>query len=131
MKLKQYPIKRIIGLLFLLTAPAILGAFSDDIYSDNTICPSKRWLDITCPGCGLTKSIYALTQGDIVLSLNYNILGLLFVLMAISLLIITIIDLFFNKYYYHKIVDNTTLWQSLTILYIIYFLITQAAEHFA
>lgn len=31
-------------------------------------CPSKKWLAIDCPGCGLQRSLLALLKGDMVLS---------------------------------------------------------------
>ena len=33
-------------------------------------CPSKKWLHVECPGCGLQRSIIALFRGDIRTSLS-------------------------------------------------------------
>lgn len=33
-------------------------------------CPSKKWLHIECPGCGLQRSIVALFRGEIRTSLT-------------------------------------------------------------
>jgi hypothetical protein len=33
-------------------------------------CPSKKWLHLECPGCGLQRSIIALLRGDIKTSLS-------------------------------------------------------------
>lgn len=33
-------------------------------------CPSKKWLHVECPGCGLQRSIIALFRGDIRTSLH-------------------------------------------------------------
>lgn len=33
-------------------------------------CPSKKWLHMECPGCGLQRSIIALFRGDIRTSLS-------------------------------------------------------------
>ncbi len=35
-------------------------------------CPSYTLLHIICPGCGLTRSVLALLDGDILLSLRQN-----------------------------------------------------------
>lgn len=31
-------------------------------------CPTKQWLHIDCPGCGLQRSVVALFKGDFLLS---------------------------------------------------------------
>lgn len=33
-------------------------------------CPSKKWLHVDCPGCGLQRSVIALFRGDIHTSLS-------------------------------------------------------------
>lgn len=33
-------------------------------------CPSKKWLHLECPGCGLQRSVIALLRGDIHTSLS-------------------------------------------------------------
>jgi hypothetical protein len=33
-------------------------------------CPSKKWLHMECPGCGLQRSVIALFRGDIHTSLS-------------------------------------------------------------
>lgn len=33
-------------------------------------CPSKKWLHMDCPGCGLQRSVIALFRGDIHTSLS-------------------------------------------------------------
>jgi hypothetical protein len=33
-------------------------------------CPSKKWLHLECPGCGLQRSVIALLRGDIPTSLS-------------------------------------------------------------
>jgi hypothetical protein len=34
------------------------------------VCPSKKWLHVECPGCGLQRSVIALFRGDIQTSLS-------------------------------------------------------------
>jgi hypothetical protein len=33
-------------------------------------CPSKKWLHMECPGCGLQRSVIALFRGDLPTSLS-------------------------------------------------------------
>jgi len=40
------------------------------------ICPIYNIFSIPCPTCGLTRAYFALLEGDIITSLNYNILAI-------------------------------------------------------
>lgn len=55
-------------------------------------CIFKYYLDIRCPGCGLTRSLYALLNGNILESLYYNILTIPLVIISISLVVLLIYD---------------------------------------
>lgn len=48
-------------------------------YFDNgtTLCPSKRFFDIECPGCGMTRAIMHLIHFDLESALYYNSLSLI------------------------------------------------------
>jgi hypothetical protein len=35
-------------------------------------CPSKAWLHMECPGCGLQRSFISLLEGDLAASLQYH-----------------------------------------------------------
>jgi hypothetical protein len=50
-----------------------ISSYSDLIHwmeSHLISCPSKKFLHIDCPGCGLQRSIIALLKGDLVSSLH-------------------------------------------------------------
>jgi hypothetical protein len=38
-------------------------------------CPFRMWSGLPCPGCGLTRSVVALVQGDPAASLHFHPLG--------------------------------------------------------
>ena len=39
-------------------------------------CPIKKYLHFACPGCGLTRSIRALLNLNLLESIKYNVLGI-------------------------------------------------------
>ena len=41
------------------------------------LCMSRRMFDVSCPGCGLTRSFIALARGDVAAAWAYNPAGLL------------------------------------------------------
>ena len=50
-------------------------------------CPIKKYLHFACPGCGLTRSIRALLNFNLIDSIKYNLLG---IPLVISIIIISI-----------------------------------------
>jgi hypothetical protein len=78
----------------ILIAPVILWILPADFFDRGpTICPSKRFLDLECPGCGLTRATQHFLHGDWEVALDYNplvvvvvpILGFLWVLQVWAL----------------------------------------------
>lgn len=63
------------------------------------ICPFFYLFKIPCPGCGLTRSIRSLLNGDIIGSFKYNIIGIPLVVCSIIYFIFFI----FKKEY---LIDN-------------------------
>lgn len=41
-------------------------------------CPSKALFGVCCPGCGTSRMIYSLTNGDIAAAIHYNAVALAF-----------------------------------------------------
>jgi hypothetical protein len=57
--------------IILLVLPA--GYFD----SGPALCPSKRFFDIECPGCGMTRAVMHLIHFDLESALYYNSLSLI------------------------------------------------------
>jgi hypothetical protein len=64
-------------LISFLWSPAALPRF--------TICPTKQFLGIPCPGCGLTHSFCAISHGQFADAVRYNPFGYLFYALALTL----------------------------------------------
>ena len=56
------------------------------------ICLIYNLFHIPCPACGLTRAYFALLNGDIILSLKYNILAIPIMIFFILYLIFSFID---------------------------------------
>ena len=103
--------KRLINIVILLFSSLFaITVLSGKIKVD---CLFKRILGISCPGCGLTRSIKSFIKLDIITSFKYNIFGpILFILFIVSIIFlirdiiknedktIKYIYKLFSKYYY-------------------------------
>ena len=63
------------GLILLLPFLFILLPY-DYFDHGTTLCPSKAFLDITCPGCGLTRGLARIFHLKFAEAWNYNVLSL-------------------------------------------------------
>lgn len=61
-------------------------------------CLTYVTFGILCPGCGITRSIIALVNGDILLSLRQNIYVFLFLVISIMLYIEFVLKIFGKKF---------------------------------
>lgn len=79
----------------------LLGAVSLVLYTLNIrICPFYNLFEIPCPGCGLTRAIICLLNFDVYKSLQFNILGIIVVLIVFIYTIFVILnkDNFINEF---------------------------------
>ncbi len=79
----------------LIVAPLTLLFLPSDIFDNGPVlCPSKRFLNIECPGCGLTRATQHFLHGEWEVALDYNplvvivvpLLGALWVYQLIALI---------------------------------------------
>jgi hypothetical protein len=65
----------------------IFNDFIQWLQANMLSCPSKKYLHIECPGCGLQRSVIALMQGDPVTSFKMYAATIPMVLMMLFLLL--------------------------------------------
>ncbi len=79
----------------IIVLPAILLLLPGDFFDRGPVlCPSKRFLDLECPGCGLTRATQHFLHGEWEVALAYNplvvivvpILGIVWVRQLIALI---------------------------------------------
>ena len=105
----QRKIYGIIGAFVTLMVPFFLIIFNQNqnLENEQSFCPFKMLTGFPCAGCGITKSLVYLYEGNLYKSLYYHILGpfvILFCLVTIAVLITEIITKkeYFNQYLYNK-----------------------------
>ena len=79
--------------IFIILAFFSLHSCSDQLASIPHVCVFQKVLGIPCPGCGITRSLFSIVNGDMFLAWQYNPTGLLiflFILMQIPLRIIAL-----------------------------------------
>lgn len=67
------------------------------------VCPSRRWLRIACPGCGLTHSMFAAAKGNVILAFWYNPLGPALLVVLLVLPIFLWVDYRHQKQYMKRL----------------------------
>ena len=85
----------------------ILLGQNQNLENEQSFCPFKMLTGFPCAGCGITKSLVYLYEGNLYKSLYYHILGpfvILFCLVTIAVLVTEIITKkeYFNQYLYNK-----------------------------
>jgi len=79
------------------------------IETDQSICPFKMITGFPCPGCGITKSLVFLYEGDFVKSIYYHLFGPLTFLFSIAAILVLSLELATKKEYFQNILFNKKL----------------------
>ena len=93
--------------LCLLLYPLLILIFSHgNIETEQSLCPFKMLTGFPCPGCGITKSLYFLYQGDWSKSLHYHLFGPLLLLAFIGMLLILMFEFMSGKTIINRLLYN-------------------------
>ena len=108
-KRSRLKIYGIIGALVTLIIPFFLMLQNGDNHLETaqSFCPFKMLTGFPCPGCGITKSLVYLYEGDLYKSFSYHLFGpfaFLFCLMTIGVLSMELIKggEYFNFFFYNR-----------------------------
>ena len=82
-------------------------------------CNFYKWTGLYCPGCGDTRAVIALMNGDILLSLRQNALIIVLLLILIVLYIELLLKVVFEKRFKSPVLNLKFLWIFL-ILFAVY-----------
>lgn len=96
------------GAVLTLMIPFFLMLFNenDHLKTDQSLCPFKMVTGFPCAGCGITKSLVYLYDGDLYKSISYHVLGPFVVVFCIVSIIILTTELCTNKEYFSSILYN-------------------------
>lgn len=108
-KRSRLKIYGIIGAIVTLIIPFFLmfQNGNNHLETAQSLCPFKMLTGFPCPGCGITKSLVYLYEGDLYKSFSYHLFGpfaFIFCLAAIVVLSVELIsgNEYFNSFFYNK-----------------------------
>lgn len=92
------------------------------IETAQSFCPFKMLTGFPCPGCGMTKSLVFLYEGDIWGSLYYHLFGPFIFICCVVAIVVLALELITEREYFNKILFNRKLGYFLGYTLIIYHL---------
>ena len=99
--------KKLLGIaaaVLTLLVPYLIHVFDHgDIEQAQSLCVFKMLTGLPCPGCGITKSLIFLYQGDLGKSLRYHLFGLPLVLSCLFFIVLFFVELVTKRTYFRTV----------------------------
>ncbi|OYU83264.1 MAG: hypothetical protein CFE24_12115 [Flavobacterium sp. BFFFF2] len=107
-----------LGASAILLFPLALHFFETghSIEHAQSLCPFKLVTGFPCPGCGITKSLFFLYQGDLQKSLSYHWFGPLAFIGSLGAMVVLLLEQFTQKTYFRRYVYNHKVAVALAIV---------------
>ena len=90
--------------------------------TDQSLCPFKMLTGFPCPGCGITKSLVYLYEGDLSKSFYYHLFGPFVFLFCFAVIGILSAEIITKKEYFNSIFYSKKLAYTLGFVLIMYHL---------
>lgn len=84
-------------ILVLIIPFFILITNNGSLESEQSFCPFKMLTGFPCPGCGITKSMVYLYEGDLLKSITFHLFGPVVLVLSVYFLIKLSLELYYKK----------------------------------
>jgi hypothetical protein len=93
------------------------------IESEQSLCPFKMLTGFPCPGCGITKSLVYMYDGDLLRSITFHLFGPIVMVLSIYFLIKLSLELYYKKPFFENTFNKKKWTYVFVALLIVYHLI--------
>lgn len=101
----------IAGAILTLAIPYFIMRLNSNgsIETEQSLCPFKLFTGFPCPGCGITKSLIFLYQGNFYKSISYHLFGPFTFLFCVIAILVLSTELITNKEYFNDILYSKSI----------------------
>ena len=110
-------------LLVLIIPFFILLTNNGSLESEQSFCPFKMLTGFPCPGCGITKSLVYIYEGDLLKSITFHLFGPVVLVLSIYFLIKLSLELYYKKPFFENTFNKKKWTYVFVALLIVYHLI--------
>ena len=101
----------------------ILLTNNGSLESEQSFCPFKMLTGFPCPGCGITKSLVYLYEGDLLKSITFHLFGPVVMVLSVYFLIKFSLELYYKKPFFSTTFNKKKWTYIFVALLIVYHLI--------
>lgn len=107
-------------ILVLIIPFFILITNNGSLENEQSFCPFKMLTGFPCPGCGITKSLVYLYEGDLLKSITFHLFGPVVLVLSVYFLIKLSLELYYRKPFFENAFNKkkwTYVFVALLIVY--------------